>query len=122
MKTSEVSYDFGIHYLVDAEPVGHGGDGAERPAAAAAALVADLLDAGALRPLAPRVELGGDLRQKPCKAFDLRHKVFALSLSLSPSQKVRLPQRRHELLVHRVDAEQGLLSGIKGEVSYKFKY
>ena len=50
MKTDEVFY--GIHYLVDAEPVGHGGDGAERPAAAAAALVADLLDAGALRPLA----------------------------------------------------------------------
>ena len=117
MKTDEVFY--GVHYLVDAEPVGHGGDGAERPAAAAAALVADLLDAGALRPLAPRVELGGDLRQKPCKAFDLRHKVFALSLSL---QKVRLPQRRHELLVHRVDAEQGLLSGITGEISQKSKY
>ena len=110
MKTNKEFY--GIHYLVDAEPVGHGGDGAERPAAAAAALVADLLDAGALRPLAPRVELGGDLR----------HQVVALSLSLSPSQKVRLPQRRHELLVHRVDAEQGLLSGITGEISQKSKY
>ena len=89
---------------MDAEPVGHGGDGAERPTTAAAALVTDLLDAGALRPLAARVELRGNILQ-------------ALL-----SQKVRLPQRRHELLVHRVDAEQGLLSGITGEISYKFKY
>ena len=84
------------NHLVDAEPVRHGRDGAKGPATAAAALVADLLDAGALRPLAARVELGGDLQQ--------------VSLASLSSQKVRLPQRRHELLVHRVDAEQGLLS------------
>ena len=79
------------NHLVDAEPISHGCDGAKGPATAAAALVADLLDAGALRPLAARVELGGNIL-----------KVL--------SQEVRLPQRRHELLVHRVDAEQGLLS------------
>ena len=61
MKTDEVLY--GIHYLVDAEPVGHGGDGAERPTTAAAALVADLLDAGALRPLDARVKVVGNLLQ-----------------------------------------------------------
>ena len=93
---------------MDAEPVGHGGDGAERPATAAATLVADLLDAGALRPLAARVELGGDLQQ--------------VSLASLSSQKVRLPQRRHELLVHWVDAEQGLLSE-RGELAtYHFTH
>ena len=79
---------------MNAEPVGHGGDGTERPATAAAPLVADLLDARALRPLHAGVELGGDIQQ----------------VSFSTSQKVRLPQRWHELLVHRVDSQQGLFS------------
>ena len=79
-------------HLVDTKPVCHGGDCAESPTTAAAALVADLLDAGALRPLAARVELGGNILQ-----------VFL-------SQKVRLPQRRHVFLVHWVNAQQGLLS------------
>ena len=77
-------------HLVDTKPVCHGGDCAEGPTTAATALVADLLDAGALRPLAARVKLRGNI--------------------LQVSQKVRLPQRRHMLLVHRVDAQQSLLA------------
>ena len=50
-------------YLVDAEPVSHGRDGTKGPATAAATLVADLLDAGALRPLAAGVKLGGNIQQ-----------------------------------------------------------
>ena len=80
------------YHLVDAEPVSHSSDGAEGPATAAAALVADLLDAGALRPLDARVKLGGNLQQ-----------VFL-------SRQVWLSQRRHELLVHWQDSQQGLLS------------
>ena len=77
---------------MDAESVSHSSDGAKGPATAAAALVADLLDAGALRPLAARVKLGGNIQQV----------IF--------SQEVRLPQRRHELLMHWQDSQQGLLS------------
>ena len=46
-----------LHSLVDAEPVGHGGDGAHGPAGAAPALVAHLPDGRTVRPLLPGVEL-----------------------------------------------------------------
>ncbi len=77
-----------LHILVNAQPVGHGGDGAHGPARSTSALVPDLLDGRTVGPLLARVELLWDVFNSHQVPLRLWHVVHVFRVDTHQGAKV----------------------------------